>query len=203
MFLFSTASFDYYLINFYLKYIPGNVFVNSIVSSVSSGVATFLSGSIVIKLGSKNGMCVTYGLAVLAGTLLLTAETGNWISGVPFAVLAAQFGISAAFSMLYMGTLHYFPSSFLGTVFGVCNVTARAITIMSPMVAEVDHPTPELMLILSCLGAVVLTRFLRTPDFMNQVDEAKVDKNLEKFNKNKKKEIKENSRPNPGRKSTT
>ena len=89
VFLFSAASFDYYLINFYLKYIPGNVFVNTIVSSVSSGIATFLSGSLVIKFGSRNGMGLTFGLCCIAGAVLLMAESSEWLSGIPFTVLVA------------------------------------------------------------------------------------------------------------------
>lgn len=111
------------------------------------------------------------------------AESNDWLNVIPFAVLIAQFGISAAFGMLYMGTLEYFPSQFLGTVFGVCNVTARSITILSPMVAEASPPTPTLLLILSCLGAVICSRFLRIPVFQNKVNEAKVDKTLEMHNR--------------------
>ena len=183
VYLFSAASFDFYLINFYLKYIPGNVFVNTIVSSASSGLSGFVSGFIVLKLGSQNGMCFAFGLCFLSSILLLAAESSDWLSVIPFAVLAAQFGVSSAFGMLYMCTLQYFPSQFLGTVFGVCNVTARAITIMSPMVAEAAQPTPVLAVILTCLGAVIGTRFLKVPDFNNKVDENKVDQALAKHSK--------------------
>ena len=85
--------------------------------------------------------------------------------------------------MLYMGTLEYFPSQFLGTVFGVCNVTARSITILSPMVAEADPPTPTFLIIASCLIAVICSRFLKTPAFKSKPDEAKVDRALEKYHK--------------------
>ena len=172
------ASFDFYLINFYLKYIPGNVFINTMVSSISSSISGYVSGLLVLKLGAQNGMCVTFALCFLSSILLLAAESSQWDAVIPFAVLSAQFGISAAFGMLYMCTLQYFPSHFLGTIFGTCNVTARAVTIMSPMVAEATPPTPVLMIIMSCLGAVVATRFLKVPDFNNKVDENKVDKAL-------------------------
>lgn len=178
--MFSAASFDYYLINFYLKYIPGNVFINTIVSSLSSGVSCYISGVIILKLGSQNGMCITFALCFFSAILLLIAESSKWLNVIPFAVLAAQFGVSSAFGMLYMCTLQYFPSQFLGTVFGVCNVTARSVTIMSPMVAEAAQPTPVLTIILSCLGAVIATRFLKIPAFNNKVDENKVDKALAK-----------------------
>ena len=51
VFLFSTASFDYYLINFYLKYIPGNVYVNTIVAASSACIANYISGIIINKMG--------------------------------------------------------------------------------------------------------------------------------------------------------
>ena len=51
---------------------------------------------------------------------------------------------------------------------------------MSPMVAEAARPTPVLMILLSCLGAIIATRFLKVPDFNNKVDENKVDQALAK-----------------------
>ena len=68
----------------------------------------------------------------------------------------------------------------MGTVFGICNVIARLITIAAPMMAEASHPTPTLILIMTCLGAVISTRFLRRPTFNNKPDESKVDKALAK-----------------------
>jgi len=46
VYMFCAASFNYYLITFYTKYMPGNVYVNTIVSSVAEMVAAFLAGSL-------------------------------------------------------------------------------------------------------------------------------------------------------------
>ena len=110
IYLMSAASFDFYLINFYLKYIPGNIFINTIVSSASASASCYIAGIIIIKLGSRNGMCLAFSLCFLSGVLLLISETSGetsaWmLSAVPFAVLSAQFGASCAFGMLYMCTL--------------------------------------------------------------------------------------------------
>ena len=51
---------------------------------------------------------------------------------------------------------------------------------MAPMVAEAAQPTPVLTIIVSCLGAVVATRFLKVPEFKNKVDENRVDDALTK-----------------------
>ena len=91
------------------------------------------------------------------------AEKNGWISEVPGLILLAKFGVCAGFAMLYMCTLVYFPSRYLGAVFGLCNTAARAVTILAPMVAELDTPIPELSVILTCLVATILSRFLKIP----------------------------------------
>ena len=63
-----------------------------------------------------------------------------------------------------MSTLIYFSSRYLGAVFGLCNTAARAATILAPMVAELDTPTPELSIILTCLFASIFSRFLKIPE---------------------------------------
>ena len=78
--------------------------------------------------------------------------------------MGAKFGASAAFAMLYMSTISYFPSRFMGIVFGICNVTARAVTILAPMVAEAPVPTPEFSMVASCFVAAILSRFIIKSD---------------------------------------
>ncbi len=46
IFLWVASSFDYYLINFQLKYIDGDIYVNTIVSSVSEVTAYMVSGAL-------------------------------------------------------------------------------------------------------------------------------------------------------------
>ena len=65
----------------------------------------------------------------------------------------------------------------MGRVFGTCNVTARAVTILAPMVAEAADPTPELIMVISCVIAAILTKFLRKPD--QKANSAKAEKNIE------------------------
>ena len=89
VYLLSVASFGFYVINFYLKYIPGNVYVNTMVSSISQSASGYLSGVIVLKLGAQNGMCVSFGVCFLSCILLMAAEASQWVSVIPFAVLAA------------------------------------------------------------------------------------------------------------------
>lgn len=47
------SSFNYYMVVFLLKYFPGNVYVNSAVSSLSECAACVLAGFIYAKFGVK------------------------------------------------------------------------------------------------------------------------------------------------------
>jgi hypothetical protein len=60
------VSFDYYLITFYLKYLPGSIFVNSIVSSCSEALAIIFSGIILKVLSIKNSLLVTFMLSAVS-----------------------------------------------------------------------------------------------------------------------------------------
>lgn len=66
----TVASFDYYLISYYLKYIPGNIFINTSVSSISENIAYVFSGIFMNKVGAKPSFVISYLVAGLGGALL-------------------------------------------------------------------------------------------------------------------------------------
>jgi len=160
VYMFVCASFDYYLINFYLKYMPGNIYTNSIMSSLAEAVSSALAGPLVNLVGPSRAMRFSFIMAGMFAVLLFVAERAEWNSSVPVIVLGAKFGICLAFGALYISNLVYFPDRFMGFVFGVCNVTARLLTILSPMVAEAEPPTPVLSYVFSCFLAGTASCFL-------------------------------------------
>ena len=167
--MFSGVSFNFYLFNFYLKYIPGNVYVNTIVASVGEAISVFTACFIVKLLGPRNAITTTCSISGIATIILWFAEVHGYINEVPLIILMARFGVSALFPIMYMSTLIYFPSRFLGAVFGICNTTARALTILAPMVAEIDTPIPEICSILICTVSVILSQLLIIPKDMKGI----------------------------------
>lgn len=117
-------------------------------------------------MGPRNAFTLSNALAGGATVFLWIAEANDAIEEVPVLILVAKFGVCSFFAMLYMNTLVYFPTQYLGAVFGICNIASRAITILAPMVAELDQPAPELSLILICFLAVIFSRYLKIPDSM-------------------------------------
>ena len=84
---------------------PGDIYQNSMISSVSESVAHYLAGWIVLKIGTVKTLGGSNVLAALSGLVLLVSSTNDWVSLVPYSVLAAKFGTGAAFAVLYMSTL--------------------------------------------------------------------------------------------------
>lgn len=58
----------------------------------------------------------------------------------------------ATFNYVYVLINELFPTIFLATAYGLCNIIGRAVAISSPLVARVNPPWP--MLILAVYSAI-------------------------------------------------
>jgi len=139
--LWSVSSLNYYLISYLLKYVPGNIYVNNTVSITSDIAANMLAGVLYKIFGPKVAFCLSYSVSAVGGLLIaLTSADNTYL--IAFFVLLAKFGISFAFSMVYMLTPKLFPTQLTATAFGLCNLIARFVTIMAPMLAELKGVIP-------------------------------------------------------------
>jgi hypothetical protein len=67
----STASFNYYMLNYYLKYVPGDIYTNIIVASVSDMFASLISGLISNFIGTKKTIIFSFFMAFVFGLPLI------------------------------------------------------------------------------------------------------------------------------------
>ena len=103
------------------------------------------------------------------------SEVGRYYVGYVYAVeilpkrFANQAGLSIFIGMsmtkificvCYISSVQLVPTIFAASVFGVCNVSARTITILSPMVAEIDYPVPLIVIMSACGIAMIASNFL-------------------------------------------
>jgi hypothetical protein len=147
-----------------MKYIPGNIFVNSVVASLAEGASGFASGGIRKFLGPRNALIASFAVTAVAAVLLGVVEANpSWIGEIPPIIVAGKFAISCAFNLIYSCTSFYFESKFMGTVFGICNTVARFATIAAPMIAEAHPPTPVISIFITCLLASILSFCIREP----------------------------------------
>ena len=74
--LYSEASFNFYLLGFYLKYFPGNIYVNSVYFACSDLVAFILTGIFLNYTSMKTSIRVGSFLGAIGGlfTIFVTLE---------------------------------------------------------------------------------------------------------------------------------
>ena len=89
------SSFDYYLISFYMKYVPGNIFINTAVSSFSELTAYIFSAFAMSRLGFKLSFMIGFALAAVGGFCIALCDPKG--AAIAIFVLIAKAGIAFAF----------------------------------------------------------------------------------------------------------
>ena len=154
------SSFNYYIITFYLKYIPGNIYINTSLSCTAEVIAQISSGFVMNKFGVKLSFIIAFILAAAGGLFLVIFFQADGFLIAIF-VLFAKFGISFAFNVSYLSTPQMFPTALCSTAFGICNLFARFSTILSPLIAELKDPIPMSIFTITCIASAFFPLFLR------------------------------------------
>ena len=157
--LWMSTTFSAYIIYFYVKYIPGSVFLNTSMSSVAEPIAYLICALILFRIPLKRAMLLFYTMSLLFAILLFYDAT--WI--IVVLVFVAKFGNTAQFNLIYLGNTWLFPSMFLSTSFGICNLAGRMAAIVSPMVSEMKHPLPTIIYSATMLIAIASASALKMP----------------------------------------
>ena len=110
------ASFGYYLINFYLKYIDGNIFVNNALASVAEPIA-FVGSSVLLRWIPMKRLLLGSFLVSLVFAITLFSDA-SWV--IALAVFLAKLGNASAFNLVFLANSALFPPLFISTCFGVC-----------------------------------------------------------------------------------
>ena len=168
-----TACFNYFMLGFLLKYFPGNIYANGLMSALSESAGDLTLGLIYARIGTKATYATTLGLATVAGLGMIYYElssgffSGNpdekavWI--FPALVLICKFGTSACYNVNYIANFDLFPSIFAVSALGVGDFLGSFVTIFAPEVAELQSVTP--LCIFTGLSALTMlaTAFLQIP----------------------------------------
>jgi MFS-type transporter involved in bile tolerance (Atg22 family) len=160
IFLWVATAFNYYLINFQLKYIDGDIYANSIVSSVSEVIAYLVCGALYEKIGAKVSFIGSFIIAIIGSIFLIIFDDEKYKAFVPIMVLGSKFGISSSFNAVYLAN-SIFPPIYATTTFGLCNFFARFASIVAPIIPEVfEKPFPMVIFCIVSSAACVVDFFL-------------------------------------------
>ena len=156
----TTCAFGYYLIMFQLKYWPGDIYINTIASTVAGNIAYVVSTWIYTRSGIKPSFVGLFSMSVVGGAcvLVMGESVSIWM---PVFVTFASFGITGAFMIVYLCMVDVFPTLFVSTAMGFCNFMARVMTIAAPIVAELAPPLPMSLFVSMTSLAVVLTFLIK------------------------------------------
>lgn len=147
------------MIGFLLKYLDGNIYLNTTASTLSD-IAAYICGGIIYKYLKVRA---TFGLGFLIGLIggLLIVFFGDKEKRLmPIFLIFAKFGISINFFLCYVATVKLFPTLFVATAFGFIGLFSNILTILAPFVAEVNEPTPMLIYSALCFGGMILSLFI-------------------------------------------
>ena len=78
--------------------------------------------------------------------------------------MGAKFGVTIGFCIVYIAHTSLFPVMFAATSMGFCNVLARAVSIASPLVAQMEQPLPMICFSVSNIICGILATFLVVDD---------------------------------------
>ena len=86
-------------------------------------------------------------------------------------IFLAKFGITVSFNFSYVILICLFKPLIRSTAYGICNISARAFTIFSPLVAVLADPIPMAFFSFGCALAGTVTLFLNLEEAEDEDNE--------------------------------
>ena len=155
-----TWSFNYFLLSFQMKYLPGNINVNMFVSFAAELLSYVVSGIFIAKLSLRANFVLFFTISGVGGlgALFYGLENPNW-TFIIF-IMLMKFGLCAASNVAYIGTPATFPTLFGVTALGIVNLSSRICDLFAPMINELDQPIPMMCFTVLTGSAVIASFFL-------------------------------------------
>ncbi len=155
------ASFTYFLVYFLLKYLKGDVFLNSIVAALSDMAGYMVSGMFINRLGVKNSYSIYFSLGGLGGVLYIFLSHTNE-NLVPILLLFTVFGISSACMTNWLTNARLFPVIYASSSHGIASFFARLSNSLAPQVAEMEYSTPLYFIVGLCVTGAIASQKMIT-----------------------------------------
>jgi hypothetical protein len=151
------SAFNFYLLTFFLKYFPGNIFVNSAFFAVSDFFGYACGGFIVKFSGVKKGLFLVLTISSIGGFSYLSFSKN--VELVPFLICICRFGVTMTFNIGYVSIKELFPIRFNATVLGQVNLYGHIVACISPLVAETPYPFPFIVYLIAVAVSAVAVSF--------------------------------------------
>ena len=121
----ASTSFGYTLIGCYIKYIPGDIYYNVLLSSISETIACFSTGLLCNYFGIKRIFIQSFFITCISALALVFFNSPDYPHTIMILVLLIKYGMSSANTLCYLTTVEYFPAIYASSIFGECNTINR------------------------------------------------------------------------------
>jgi hypothetical protein len=161
--IWSFCTFSFYLVPYYLDTLPGNLFLLSSSTAIAEIVASVVSLLITNRFETKKSIALFAFISCFSTIgIILLSSLYKGSSQIPDALgyLIQYTGFVTTFNMVYVIVNELFPTLYVATAYGACNIIGRAVAVSSPLVARVNPPWPMLILAVYSLVCAVLAIFL-------------------------------------------
>ena len=145
----SMCTFNNYILTFFIRYFPGNIFENSLCFALSDVFAFMLSGLVLKYTKVVRGYRLAFLISILGAVLY--ALFASIPSMLPVFVTLSRIGVTMSFNLGYVSVPKLFPIKVQSTVYAVVNLFAHIIACLAPIIAELPAPIPHISY-LSAIG---------------------------------------------------
>lgn len=134
-----------YLVNLSMKNVPGDFEKNGMYTSIFGVISVFIAQTLAQCTGISKSLIWLGIFATISSFLVMTLTDGAsiWLSALY--ISSRHFFLNTAFAIVYMKHAALFPTFFLGTSLGICHFGKSFTMIFFPLLAEMDHPWPSVM----------------------------------------------------------
>lgn len=137
----SFASFAFFCVPFYIGTIPANMYLMNSCTAVAEIISSFVCLALPKTADLRRSISLFCFMSCIGSVgIMIFNGLYSGSSQVPQAILylLLYVGVVTAFDLVYLVVNQLFPTIFLGTAYGACNIVGRFISIMSPIVARVE-----------------------------------------------------------------
>ena len=157
--IWTCTSVSYFLLGFYIRRLPGDVFYNYYTSAVADTIGILFYASLYKCLKDKWTFYISF-LTTILGALLIMLVGFNNPQFMPIFVFLTKIGTQVAFVNSWVAPIAIFPTLFQTTAFGICGFFSNGMTILAPQYAAYDHPFPTILVTVLCIVAMICTKLL-------------------------------------------
>mmetsp|Transcript_12965 Transcript_12965/g.17466 ORF Transcript_12965/g.17466 Transcript_12965/m.17466 type:complete len:218 (+) Transcript_12965:944-1597(+) len=157
------------LVSFEMKYLEGDIFINSYTAALAETIAKLGAGVVLVQLGTKPLFAAAFLIAFAGSLNLLNLTEGSDPFLASVFIMMTKFGVSMGWVAACMCLIELFPASLVATAFGLCNVAAKLVCMVAPIVAEVKPPTPMMIVAVITAFAGLLSQKFKLQNQLKEV----------------------------------